>query len=139
MYYHYRAKRKIYNKRRAADTGCSFCNTITPEQYLRETEHSIVVENRTPYDLWEHHQVEQHLMVIPKRHVHSLNDLSDAELLDAMKLCAEYEADGYNLYARSTGSTRRSVLHQHTHLIKIGPAAVKAGFYARKPYLHITF
>lgn len=60
-------------------------------------------------------------------------------MLDAMKIYATYEAKGYNLYARGTGSRLRSVHHQHTHLIKIGSKGARAGFYARKPYINITF
>jgi diadenosine tetraphosphate (Ap4A) HIT family hydrolase len=139
MYYHTRKTRKLYNKNRRADPDCTFCENVAHEDILRETAGCFIVENRTPYDMWEHHQVLHHLMVIPKRHVQSLHDLPRAELLDAMRLCAEYEAAGYNIYARATGSPRRSVFHQHTHLIKLGPGPARAGIYLKKPYFHISF
>ena len=139
MYYHTRSKRKLYDRKRKTDPTCTFCENVAAEDILRETIHSFIVENRTPYDMWEHHDVVHHLMIIPKRHVHSLVELPEVELLDAMKLCAEYEADGYNVYARASGSPRRSVFHQHTHLIKIGPRPARAGVYLKKPYLHLSF
>lgn len=101
---------------------------------LRETEHAVIVKNRTLYDYWEMQKVTDHLMVIPKRHVASLAELTSEERLDVMNLCAEYEAQSYNIYARGVKSNRRSMAHQHTHLIKIDDKETKFYLAIRKPY-----
>lgn len=140
--YQYRKTHKKYLHHKQHDSihvNCTFCETITKEQLVSETEYTMVIPNRTFYDTWELHDVLDHLLVVPKHHVHSLNDLRDEELLDAMKICAKYEAKGYNVYARSSGSVRRSVSHQHTHLIKIDHKPPRISFFLHKPYLLIKF
>lgn len=141
MYAHYRKTRKKYTNNKRADTvlNCTYCQNITPDQLVRETEHCRLIRNRLPYDLWEYHPVVSHLLIIPKRHVHNLTEMTDAERLDLIDLCAEHELQGYSIYARSTDSPRRSVKHQHTHLIKIAPDVVKGGVYLKKPFINITF
>ncbi len=47
-------------------------------------------------------------MIIPKRHVASLDELTSDEKLDYITLAAKYEADGYSLYARSPGNVTKS-------------------------------
>ena len=141
MYNHYRKKRKNYTTVIDADKKifCSFCESITPDQFIRETEHCTLIKNRIPYDLWEHHEVVSHLLVVPKRHVHTLGEMNQEELLDMMAICAEYETKGYSIYARASDNPRRSAYHQHTHLIQIAPEVVKGGMYLKKPYFHVTF
>lgn len=141
MYNHLRSKRKKYTKGVEADKHikCTFCDDITPEQFITETEHCTLIRNRLPYDIWEHHDVLDHLLVVPKRHVHTLGELTQAELLDMMAICMQFETEGYSIYARASDSPRRSAHHQHTHLIKIAPEVARAGIYAKKPYFHIKF
>lgn len=141
MYAHYRKTRKKYTtgKNKDASLDCTYCQNITPDQLVRETEYCVLFRNRLPYDLWEYHPVVSHLLIIPKRHVHSLGELTDAERLDLFALCAEHETQGYSIYARATDNPRRSVKHQHTHLIKIAPEVVRGGMYLKKPFINITF
>ena len=87
-----------------------------------------------PYDYWENHRVLECLMVIPKRHVAHLGKLTDAEMLDIMKVIARYEANGYNIYARTSKSVRRTQGHQHTHLIKIDQREPRLSLLVAKPY-----
>ena len=91
------------------------------------------------YDVWELRRVVDHLLVISKRHVGSLGALNDTEKLDHLNLIAEYEAAGYNVYARGVGSLQRSAAHQHTHLIKTGSKQARGSLAWRRPYLFITF
>ena len=93
-----------------------------------------------PYDIWEFRNVTDHLMIIPRRHVGSLAELTATESKDIMNLFGEYEAMGYNVYARATDSVQRTVpLHQHTHLIKTTKRKARGGFYLEKPYFVRTF
>lgn len=93
--------------------------------------------NRFKYSHWDTQLVVEHLMVVPKRHVANLQELSDEALLDIMKLVAQYEGDGYNIYARSSSSATKSIAHQHTHLIKTTGSAAKRLIYLNKPYVRL--
>lgn len=140
--YQYRKTRRSYSKLKKSDGAssvCTFCNPDNEPHIIHRTKHAYVLPNRVFYDVWELHNVIDHLLVIPKRHVESLGDLSEDEQLDIMKICSRYEKDGYNVYARAKGSVRRSVIHQHTHLIKIDPHEPRVSFFMRKPWLLIKF
>lgn len=114
--------------------GCDFCDPAQMD-IIEEHEHSRLIRNLFPYDIWEYHDVIDHLMVVPKRHVRSLSELEDAELLEIMKLLAEFEAKDYNIYARSIDSLHRTVVaHQHTHLIKLDGKSPKLSVFVNKPY-----
>jgi diadenosine tetraphosphate (Ap4A) HIT family hydrolase len=134
--YHFRKTRHKYKSFPKPD-HCHFCDTKEMTEIIEETAFARVVRNRVSYDMWEMRRVTDHLMVIPKRHVRSLNELTDSERLDIMKLLGRYEANHYNVYARSVESIGRSIAHQHTHLIRTENKASKALLFLRKPYLLI--
>jgi diadenosine tetraphosphate (Ap4A) HIT family hydrolase len=95
----------------------------------------MIVRNKFPYELWDFGEVADHLMLIPKRHVHSLVEMSDAEKLDYINMLGEWEEKGYNVYARTDlNKIAKSVAHQHTHLIKTTGTRRKFVIYANKPY-----
>jgi diadenosine tetraphosphate (Ap4A) HIT family hydrolase len=96
-----------------------------------------VIPNRVSYDVFEGRKVTSHLMIIPKRHVESFKDFTDKEATEFVRMSAKYEATGYNVYARAMENISRSVLHQHTHLIKTDTRRTKAIFFIRKPYFLI--
>ncbi len=114
--------------------GCPFCNSETMASAVYQDEHVYIVHNITKYDLWELHDVQDHLLVIPKKHVESLSELSDNERLAVMDQAANYEADGYNVYARGVGFVKRSVKHQHTHLIKTANKKPRISVFLQNPY-----
>jgi ATP adenylyltransferase len=133
--HHYRKTVKKYHRRRVQH--CPFCDSATLAKAIKETPHSYIVPNLTQYDLWEMHDVTDHLLVIPKRHVKSLQELNKQERLDIVDLASDYEAEGYNVYARGVAFATRSVEHQHTHLIKAANKKPRMAFYLRKPYVVI--
>jgi diadenosine tetraphosphate (Ap4A) HIT family hydrolase len=136
--YHYRKTRKVYKSFPKPET-CQFCDISQMEHIIEETLHARIIKNRVYYDVWESRDVSDHLMIIPKRHVRTLNDLTDEERVDIMKLIGKYEADHYNVYARSMESVTRSVPHQHTHLIKAEPKLARVTIAVRRPYWLIKF
>lgn len=120
---------------------CPFCHlddkelNPKPRRILKETDHALILDALYPYDFWEFRDVTEHLMVIPKRHVGSLSELTAAERHDLMDIFCEYEAQGYNVYARPINSVQRSIpLHQHTHFIKTGSQQARGALYLAKPY-----
>ena len=133
--HHFNKTRKKYKKQYKDETGCPFCEPLIGQrERIAETAHFVVVENNVAYDLWEGHTVTEHLMVIPKKHVEKLADLSSRQKAELVNILSEYEGRGYNVYARGAKGPRRSVEHQHTHLIKIGDNGVKALLLIAKPY-----
>jgi diadenosine tetraphosphate (Ap4A) HIT family hydrolase len=134
--YHYRKTRKAYEQNKKKP-GCPFCDAARREKLVYENEHLFVVHNLTKYDVWELHDVHEHLLVIPKRHVESLAELTDKEKSAVIDFIADYESRGYNVYARGVGFARRSVKHQHTHLIKADNKHPKFSLFIKKPYVLI--
>jgi diadenosine tetraphosphate (Ap4A) HIT family hydrolase len=138
---HYSKTRRKYVKLNKGDRqhrDCAFCDDPElKDRVIKETETMQVIPNRVSYDLFEGRKVEHHLMVIPKRHLELLEDFTDQEQLELIKLIAEYEAKGYSIYARGRGSITRSVKHQHTHLIKLENKIPTINLFLRKPYILI--
>ncbi len=139
--YHYRNTRSKYRQHNSGDRKhdtCTFYRTI--QEGIKDIENAetmVVIPNRVSYDVFEGRTVTDHLMIIPKRHLESLNDFTDKEALEMFRLTAKYEQLGYNVYARGKGSVTRSVQHQHTHLIKTNNKINRFLFYIRRPYFLI--
>lgn len=132
-----RKETKIYNKYRRTFTSknCVFCEIKKDSKELvKETAHFKIVVNKFPYSLWDEQPVEDHLMIVPKQHTDTLSDLSPKEAQEYVQLISSYEKRGYNVWARAPQSTIKSVIHQHTHLIKSGKTTTNFLFYIRKPY-----
>ena len=136
---HYRKTLRQYAKFNSGDnklSACTFCNQYkVRKNILSESETMFIIPNRVKYDMFEGQRVRDHLMVIPKRHLESISEFTDEEKLDHMKILAEYEKQGYDVYARGVGNIARSVKHQHTHLIKTVNKRAKFVFFLHKPYV----
>ncbi|HZM64037.1 MAG TPA: hypothetical protein VFB59_02795 [Candidatus Saccharimonadales bacterium] len=136
--HHYRKTVKKYWRRQRVQE-CPFCASATLANAVRETDLAYVVPNLTQYDVWEGHDVIDHLLVVPKRHVKSIGELTEGERLEIIDIIAEYEHNNYSVYARGVGSATRSVEHQHTHLIKMHHKRPRFSLYLHKPYIFIKF
>lgn len=138
---HYRKTLNEYAKRNANDkhlAGCSYCSDYKNGTYklVAEGKTMVTVHNRVMYDMFEGQRVTENLMVIPIRHVESMADFTDEEKLEHMTILGSYEKQAYDVYARGVGNVTRSMLHQHTHLIKMENINKfpKILFFIRKPY-----
>lgn len=134
--HHYRKTIKAYRKRRDL-SSCPFCLPETLARAVYEGKHIYIVPNLTSYDLWEAQDVEDHLLIIPRRHVQSLSELDEKERLAVMDAAASHEAKGYSIYARGKGFINRSVQHQHTHLIKTSNKQPRILIYMQRPYYYL--
>lgn len=107
--------------RQQLGSECDFCNLVqTPtDQVVDEHTFFLRIKNRFPYSIWDDKAVTDHQMIIPKRHLVELNEFSPDEAQEFLNLITNYEHLGFSLYARSTEDRTRSVVHQHTHLIKL--------------------
>lgn len=132
QYIEHRAK-----KANSQTNTCVFCDIVSDHanQVIDETKHCLVIKNLFSYDIWDGCGVEEQFMIIPKRHVASLGELSPEEKIDYMGLEAKYEENGYSLYARSPGNKTKSVTHQHMHLMKIDNVRKKWAIYLRRPHV----
>jgi len=140
--YRLRPKQKAYDRhlQQTGEFGCPFCEIDDPNlnpqgtNIIEETEHCLVIENIFGYDAWEGRKVTAHYMAVPKRHAHSLGDLTATERTEMMDLYCKYEAADYNVYSRAPGSGARSHVHLHTHFIKTAGGPPRHLTYTRKPY-----
>lgn len=130
---------KSYNAEDKLAVGCTFCSDNNIPRVISENDTMFVMSNRVSYDMFAGQRVASHLMVISKRHVETLKDFTKNEKLDYMEIISEYEAQGYDIYARGVGSIARSVKHQHTHLIKLVKRSPNVFFFIQKPYFLISW
>lgn len=132
---------RSYKKERRSFKGkrnCVFCEIdSSSNEFISETKHFKIIINKFPYSLWDDQTVDDHLMIVPKQHTDTLSDLTPIEAQEYVQLISSYEKDGYNVWARAPQSTIKSVIHQHTHLIKPGKRTMKVLFYIRKPYFRL--
>jgi ATP adenylyltransferase len=126
--YHHHATR--------VSSGCDFCK-FKPEdaQVVQTYTHFWLVYNRFPYSVWDSLGVDEHLMIIPKRHVDAIGHFTPEEAKEYLELLGKYEATGYSIYARATQSKSRSITHQHTHLIKLDSKIKRVMFHVHRPYI----
>ncbi len=123
-----------------AHIPCEFCD-INPSypQFVSETKSFKVFTNIFPYSTWDSLHTADHLLVIPKKHIDKLADLSASEAVEFMNIIGSYEIQGYNIYARAPQTAVKSIVHQHTHLIKPKPGKPhKFMFYMKRPYFRIA-
>ena len=117
--------RKIYIQNKKV-TGCVFCRALkaSPKKdpknlILLRSSHNFIIMNRYPY-------INGHLMVIPNRHVDSLEKLGDQERLDFLRLLDRgivalkraMKPQGFNIglnLGRVGGAGVRK--HIHLHLV----------------------
>lgn len=112
----------IEHMRRTDPSQCPFCaaHDTGSDEIEDRNDTMLVLRNRFPYAVWDSAHVEDHLMVVPARHLLSLDEFNNPEALDFFTLIRRYEAAGYSVYSRSPANKGRSVGHVHTHLLKTG-------------------
>jgi ATP adenylyltransferase len=104
--------------------GCLFCTAVATGDDARagillRGPSAFLMLNAFPY-------ASGHLMVVPVRHVASIEELSDAESLDVMRVCQRalsairtvYRPDGFNLgvnLGRAAGAGIEG--HVHLHIV----------------------
>lgn len=101
---------------------CIFCRIITreiPANILLETEHVLAFQDLNP-------QAPLHALVIPKKHIATLNDTSseDREILGAMLLAgtevarqAGFDESGYRTVMNCNADGGQTVFHIHLHVL----------------------
>lgn len=117
---------------------CEFCAIDQKsKQLIRASRSFKIIRNIFPYSLWDGQKVTEHIMVVPKKHIDNLSQMTEKEKIEFVDLIESYERQGYNIYTRAPVSVIKSVVHQHTHMIKTEGSPKKLVFLLRKPYIRI--
>ncbi len=103
-------------------TDCLFCKIVRgeiPADVVHETDHILAFNDITP-------QAPVHVLIIPKNHVATLNDLTsdDGELMGNMVIAAKdiatelgIEKEGYRTVFNCNRHGGQEVYHLHLHLL----------------------
>ncbi len=114
---------------------CIFCRILKkeiPSAFVKESETAFCIRDM-------HSQAKEHLLIIPKVHVESLNDLSSTQrgaiLPELYRLADEVSQDlgfkekGYRSVINNQTMAGQSVFHLHLHIL--GGEPLKGQFGAR--------
>ncbi len=106
-----------------SDANCLFCKIVNggiPADIVYRNEHVLAFRDIHP-------AAPQHLLIIPLKHIPSLNDLESGEdtviageILQAAKIVAQeagIERSGYRLVFNTGPDALQSVFHIHGHLV----------------------
>ena len=106
-----------------SDPHCLFCNIVSgdiPADVVYRNEHVLAFRDIQP-------AAPQHLLIIPLKHIASLNDLDGEDdtliaghIMQAAKVVAEEEGiadSGYRLVFNTGPDSLQSVFHIHGHLM----------------------
>ena len=137
-----RKENKNYKKylRKTGKKTCNFCEIDKNSDSFKEESKSFkIIKNIFSYSLWDGLKVDDHIMIVPKKHTDTLSDLNEHEAKEFVDILGKYESSGYNIYARAPSSVRKTIVHQHTHLIKTKGLVRRFIFAVYRPfYLRIS-
>lgn len=101
-------------------SDCLFCRIARqeiPAAIVREDEHTVAFRDIDP-------KAPTHVLVIPREHVSSLNEATDAEVLGRLLLAARdvaaaegLAARGYRTVINCGAEAGQTVFHVHLHLL----------------------
>ena len=101
-------------------SDCLFCRIIRkeiPASIVAQDEHCVAFRDINP-------QAPTHILVVPREHVASLNEASDAAMLGRLQLFAARLAkseglaeQGYRTVINTNADAGQTVFHIHLHLI----------------------
>jgi histidine triad (HIT) family protein len=99
---------------------CIFCKIVSgeiPSKKLYETDEIIAFNDIAP-------QAPIHVVLIPKKHIHSLEKINETNydiigklILAASKIATEKKLDGYRIVINCNEIAGQTVFHLHCHLL----------------------
>ena len=100
------------------EPDCPFCHRIASSEPVAATEHAVAFPDGFPVS-------EGHTLIVPRRHVRSLWDLSPSELRDIWELVGKVRAlltskhspDGFNVGVNDGAAAGQTIDHAHLHII----------------------
>ena len=106
-------------------SDCIFCKIIQkeiPSEFIYEDNEIIAFNDINP-------KAKHHILIVPKKHIPTINDLNESEkddilvakmILVARDIAKEKELSGYNLQFNVGESAGQIVFHIHLHLLSNG-------------------
>lgn len=99
-------------------SDCIFCKIIAGEfntEFVYENEHAVVFKDINP-------KADIHLLVVPKKHVESLNELDDEVLLGKLMMTVRETTQklgikSYNVIINTGAEAGQEVFHLHIHIL----------------------
>ena len=99
-------------------TDCIFCKIINGDfntEFVYENEHAVVFKDINP-------KADIHLLVVPKLHVESLNELDDEELLGKLMMTVKATTKklgikSYKTLINTGKEAGQEVFHLHIHIL----------------------
>lgn len=99
-------------------TDCIFCKIINGDfgtQFVYENESAVVFKDINP-------QADTHLLVVPRLHIESLNDLNDKNLLGELMLAVKAVTEklgikSYKTLINTGKEAGQEVFHLHIHIL----------------------
>jgi|SRR3989344_6132996 len=124
----------LYHEYRKTEKGCYFCE---PESHvvLLKFKNFYISKNNFPYDFWDSQKVLEHLLIVSKEHLSTLNSKNKDVVLEYADLINKYSNKGFDIYLRAKNSPSRSQVHFHTHLIKTDGKKIKSLKFDSNPYI----
>lgn len=99
---------------------CLFCQIVegeVPATVIKKSPHGVAFRDVNP-------QAPTHVLVVPRRHIETLNDIDDARLLGQLLLLAREVAQaeglaqrGYRIVVNTNRGAGQSVFHLHMHVL----------------------
>ena len=99
-------------------SDCIFCKIINGDfgtEFIHETESAVVFKDINP-------QAETHLLVVPRLHVESLNELDDKDLLGELLMTVKSVTEklgikSYRTVINTGKEAGQEVFHLHIHIL----------------------
>lgn len=99
-------------------TNCIFCkikNGEIPSKFVYEDEYCFAINDINP-------KAKKHILVIPKEHVESLNDIQDFELIKKMfeairKINIQENISHFRTQINTGAGAGQEVMHLHIHIL----------------------
>ena len=99
-------------------TDCIFCKIINGDfgtEFVYENEHAVVFKDINP-------MADTHLLVVPRLHVESLNELNDKELLGELMMTIKNTTQklgikSYKTIINTGKEAGQEVFHLHIHIL----------------------
>ena len=99
-------------------SDCIFCKIINGDfgtEFVFENESAVVFKDINP-------KADTHLLVVPKLHVESLNELNDKDLLGELMMCVKATTEklgikSYRTVINTGKEAGQEVFHLHIHIL----------------------
>ena len=97
---------------------CIFCKIVNGDfntEFVYENEHAVVFKDINP-------KADIHLLVVPRKHVASLNEVEDSEFIGNLMLtvkdtCKKIGLKSYKTLINTGSEAGQTVFHLHIHIL----------------------